>query len=95
MIFGAIFGLVAAFGLVVAIILWCKITGNPQNQGSDIHPPNYQTEREPLQMQEIVLIHFPDTEKFRELNNKFRDWLASLSSVREVIDVNDDKYSEG
>ena len=46
-------------------------------------------------MQEIVLVHFPDKERFKELNNKFRDWLSSLTTVKDVIDVNDDKYSEG
>ena len=50
-----------------------------------------------LHSQELVLVYFPDTHKFKNLNRKFRDWLISLSvlNVQDVTDIYDEKYSEG
>lgn len=50
-----------------------------------------------LRQQELVLVYFPDTEKFKNLNRKFRDWLMSLNilNVNDVTDVYDEKYCEG
>lgn len=50
-----------------------------------------------LRQQELVIVYFPDTEKFKNLNRKFRDWLLSLNilNVNDVTDVYDEKYCEG
>ena len=46
-----------------------------------------------LPSQEIVLVYFPDTRRFKELNRKFRDWLVTLD-VNDVKDIYDEKCSE-
>ena len=46
-----------------------------------------------LPSQEIVLVYFPDTRRFKELNRKLRDWLVTLD-VNEVKDIYDEKCSE-
>ena len=50
-----------------------------------------------LRHQEIVLVYFPDTERFKSLNHLFKQWLLSLTvlNVNDVTDVYDEKYSEG
>ena len=50
-----------------------------------------------LRQQELVIVYFPDTENFKNLNRKFRDWLLSLNilNVNDVTDVYDEKYCEG
>ena len=49
-----------------------------------------------LRQQEIVLVYFPDTEKFKNLNRIFKDWLQSLNilNVNHVTDIYDEKYAE-
>lgn len=46
-----------------------------------------------LPSQEIVLVYFPDTTRFKELNRKLRDWLITLD-VNDVKDIYDEKCSE-
>ena len=46
-----------------------------------------------LPSQEIVLVYFPDTSRFKELNRKLRDWLITLD-VNDVKDIYDEKCSE-
>jgi hypothetical protein len=46
-----------------------------------------------LPSQEIVLVYFPDTQRFKELNRKMRDWLITLD-VNDVKDIYDEKCSE-
>ncbi len=46
-----------------------------------------------LPSQEIVLVYFPDTKRFKELNRKFRNWLITLD-VNDVKDIYDEKCSE-
>ena len=46
-----------------------------------------------LPSQEIVLVYFPDTRRFKELNRKLRDWLITLD-VNDVKDIYDEKCSE-
>ena len=50
-----------------------------------------------LKQQEIVLVYFPDTEKFKNLNRMFKDWLLSLNilNVNHVTDIYDEKYADG
>lgn len=50
-----------------------------------------------LRHQELVLVYFPDTEPFKELNRLFKNWLLSLTplNVNDVTDVYDEKYSDG
>ena len=50
-----------------------------------------------LRQQEIVLVYFPDTERFKEINRLFKNWLLSLSTlnVNDVTDIYDEKYTEG
>ena len=50
-----------------------------------------------LRHQEIVLVYFPDTEKFKTLNRLFKDWLQSLNilNVNHVTDIYDEKYTDG
>jgi hypothetical protein len=50
-----------------------------------------------LRQQEIVLVYFPDTEKFKNLNGMFKDWLQSLNilNVNHVTDIYDEKFTEG
>jgi len=50
-----------------------------------------------LRHQELVLVYFPDTEPFKELNRLFKNWLLSLTTlnVNDVTDVYDEKYSDG
>ena len=46
-----------------------------------------------LPSQEIVLVYFPDTKRFKELNRKLRNWLITLD-VNDVKDIYDEKCSE-
>ena len=46
-----------------------------------------------LPSQEIVLVYFPDTPRFKDLNRKLRDWLITLD-VNDVKDIYDEKCSE-
>ena len=46
-----------------------------------------------LPSQEIVLVYFPDTVRFKELNRKFRDWLCTLD-VNDVKDIYDEKAGQ-
>ena len=46
-----------------------------------------------LPSQEIVLVYFPDTKRFKDLNRKMRDWLMTLD-VNDVKDIYDEKCSE-
>ena len=50
-----------------------------------------------LRQQEIVLVYFPDTERFKDINRLFKNWLLSLSTlnVNDVTDIYDEKYSDG
>ena len=50
-----------------------------------------------LRHQEIVLVYFPDTERFKSINHLFKQWLLSLTvlNVNDVTDVYDEKYAEG
>lgn len=50
-----------------------------------------------LRHQELVLVYFPDTERFKDLNRLFKNWLLSLSilNVNDVTDVYDEKFTEG
>ena len=50
-----------------------------------------------LRQQELVLVYFPDTERFKEINRLFKNWLLSLSilNVNDVTDIYDEKYSDG
>ena len=43
-----------------------------------------------LPSQEIVLVYFPDTKRFKELNRKLRNWLITLD-VNDVKDIYDEK----
>ena len=49
-----------------------------------------------LRQQELILVYFPDTEMFKTLNRRFRDWLMSLNilNVNDVIDIYDEKFSD-
>ena len=49
-----------------------------------------------LRNQEVILVYFPDTEMFKNLNRRFRDWLMSLNilNVNDVIDIYDEKFSD-
>ena len=49
-----------------------------------------------LRQQELILLYFPDTEMFKTLNRRFRDWLLSLNilNVNDVIDIYDEKFSD-
>ena len=49
-----------------------------------------------LRQQELILVYFPDTEMFKTLNRKFRDFLMSLNilNVNDVIDIYDEKFSD-
>ena len=42
-------------------------------------------------------MYFPDTEKFKNLNRMFKDWLQSLNilNVNHVTDIYDEKYADG
>ncbi len=46
-----------------------------------------------LPSQEIILVYFPDTTRFKDLNRKLRDWLITLN-VNDVKDIYDEKCSE-
>ena len=46
-----------------------------------------------LPSQEIVLVYFPDTKRFKDLNRKLRNWLITLD-VNDVKDIYDEKCSE-
>lgn len=46
-----------------------------------------------LPSQEIVLVYFPDTNRFKELNRKLRNWLITLD-VNDVKDIYDEKATE-
>ena len=46
-----------------------------------------------LPSQEIVLVYFPDTTRFKDLNRKLRNWLVTLD-VNDVKDIYDEKCSE-
>ncbi len=49
-----------------------------------------------LRHQELVLVYFPDTERFMNLNRLFKRWLLSLSvlNVNDVTDIFDEKHSD-
>ena len=40
-----------------------------------------------------ILVYFPDTTRFKELNRKLRNWLVTLD-VNDVKDIYDEKCSE-
>ena len=46
-----------------------------------------------LPSQEIVLVYFPDTNRFKDLNRKLRNWLITLD-VNDVKDIYDEKTTE-
>ncbi len=46
-----------------------------------------------LPSQEIVLVYFPDTKRFKDLNRKLRNWLITLD-VNDVKDIYDEKATE-
>jgi len=50
-----------------------------------------------LRHQELVLVYFPDSERFKNLNRLFKNWLMSLTplNVNDVTDIYDEKYGEG
>ena len=50
-----------------------------------------------LRHQELVLVYFPDPERYMGLNRLLRDWLLSLSllNVNDVTDIFDEKYTDG
>jgi hypothetical protein len=50
-----------------------------------------------LRHQELVLVYFPDTERFMGLNGLLRNWLLSLTvlNVNDVTDIFDEKYTDG
>ena len=43
-------------------------------------------------IQDTVLLYFPDTKHFKDINIIFRDWLASLGN--RVYDLSDSNYDE-
>ena len=77
------------------------ITSNGSNTASNTvkkPPPRSLTEDDlehisRLPSQEIVLVYFPDTTRFKELNRKLRNWLVTLD-VNDVKDIYDEKCSE-
>lgn len=77
------------------------ITSNGSNTASNTvkkPPPRSLTEDDlehisRLPSQEIVLVYFPDTARFKELNRKLRNWLVTLD-VNDVKDIYDEKCSE-
>ena len=50
-----------------------------------------------LRHQELVLVYFPDSERFKNLNRLFKNWLMSLTTlnVNDVTDIYDEKYGDG
>jgi hypothetical protein len=45
----------------------------------------------------LVLVYFPDSERFKNLNRLFKNWLMSLTTlnVNDVTDIYDEKYADG
>ena len=50
-----------------------------------------------LRHQELVLVYFPDSDRFKNLNRLFKNWLMSLITlnVNDVTDIYDEKYTDG
>lgn len=91
--------LVVSLGLLMWTVIQCskKKPETPVQQPIK-KPPRSLTEDDlehisRLPSQEIVLVYFPDTKRFKELNRKFRNWLVTLD-VNDVKDIYDEKCSE-
>jgi len=96
--------LVTTFVLLTWTVIQCsrKNPGTPllnQTQSGLVKkPPRSLTEDDlehisRLPSQEIILVYFPDTNRFKELNKKLRKWLVTLN-VNDVKDIYDEKPSE-
>ena len=89
--------------LSLALLMWTLAQCSRRRPESPVQqpikkPPRSLTEDDlehisRLPSQEIVLVYFPDTKRFKELNRKFRDWLITLD-VNDVKDIYDEKCSE-
>ncbi len=93
--------------LSLALLMWTVVQCSKKRPGTPIlmpppagkkPPPRSLTEDDlehisRLPSQEIVLVYFPDTQRFKELNRRFRDWLVTLD-VNDVKDIYDEKCSE-
>ena len=87
----------------LALLMWTVVQCSRRRPETPIQqpikkPPRSLTEDDlehisRLPSQEIVLVYFPDTKRFKELNRKFRDWLITLD-VNDVRDIYDEKCSE-
>lgn len=100
-------GVVSATLLIsLLLLMWTIVQCSKKRPGTPIYsgppikkqPPRSLTEDDlehisRLPSQEIVLVYFPDTRRFKELNRKFRDWLVTLD-VNDVKDIYDEKCSE-
>ena len=101
-------GVVSATLLIsLLLLMWTIVQCSKKRPGTPIlghhqpikkQPPRSLTEDDlehisRLPSQEIVLVYFPDTRRFKELNRKFRDWLVTLD-VNDVKDIYDEKCSE-
>ena len=89
--------------LSLALLMWTVVQCSRKRPETPIQqpikkPPRSLTEDDlehisRLPSQEIVLVYFPDTKRFKELNRKFRNWLITLD-VNDVKDIYDEKCSE-
>ena len=89
--------------LSLTLLMWTVIQCSKKRPETPIQqpikkPPRSLTEDDlehisRLPSQEIVLVYFPDSKRFKELNRKFRSWLITLD-VNDVKDIYDEKTSE-
>lgn len=89
--------------LSLALLMWTVVQCSRKRPETPVQqpikkPPRSLTEDDlehisRLPSQEIVLVYFPDTTRFKDLNRKFRDWLITLD-VNDVKDIYDEKCSE-
>jgi hypothetical protein len=95
----------ATLFISLALLMWTVVQCSRKRPGTPIMPPPMKkppprslTEDDlehisRLPSQEIVLVYFPDTKRFKELNRRFRNWLVTLN-VNDVKDIYDEKCSE-
>ena len=89
--------------LSLTLLMWTMIQCSKKRPETPVQqpikkPPRSLTEDDlehisRLPSQEIVLVYFPDSKRFKELNRKFRSWLITLD-VNDVKDIYDEKTSE-
>lgn len=89
--------------LSLTLLMWTVIQCSRKRPQTPIQqpikkPPRSLTEDDlehisRLPSQEIVLVYFPDTQRFKELNRRLRSWLITLD-VNDVKDIYDEKCSE-